>query len=324
MLTWDWVYLAVGAVLLFGGGEFLVRGSVSIADRFGISKLVVGLVIVGFGTSAPELLVSIQAALGGSPDISVGNVVGSNIANVLLIVGVAALIAPVANSDPAIRRDLVVMVLASIGVTAIFFTGEISRLTGVAMLAALALYLGVTYALEARRVKAANGDAGAIEKSEYAEEQAQKPMSLFLAIVAALLGLVLLVVGARLMVNGAVGIARGFGISEAVIGVTVVAIGTSLPELATAIIASWRRHAEVVLANVVGSNIFNLLCILSITAIIAPIGVAHRFAVLDGPLMTAIAIATLIYLFAFRSIGRWTGALLLALYAGYMGMQAVA
>lgn len=325
LLTWDWVYLAAGAVLLFGGGEFLVRGSVSIADRYGISKLVVGLVIVGFGTSAPELLVSVQAALSGSPDISVGNVVGSNIANVLLIVGVAALIAPVANSDPAIRRDLIVMVLASVAVTAIFFIGEIGRLTGVAMLAALALYLGVTYALEARRVKAANGDdGGAIARSEYDEEQAQKPLSLLLAIGAALLGLVLLVIGARLMVDGAVGIARGFGISEAVIGVTVVAIGTSLPELATAIIAAWRRHAEVVLANVVGSNIFNLLCILGVTAVIAPIGVSPRFAVFDGPLMTAVAVATLVYLFAFRSIGRWTGAILLALYAGYIGMQSVA
>ena len=323
-MMWDWVYLAAGAVLLFGGGEFLVRGSVSIADRYGISKLVVGLVIVGFGTSAPELLVSVQAALAGSPDISVGNVVGSNIANVLLIVGVAALIAPVANSDQAIRRDLIVMVLASIGVTAIFFTGEISRLTGIAMLAALALYLGVTYALEARRVKAANGEAGAIGKSEYAEEQAQKPLPLLMAAGAAVLGLILLVIGARLMVDGAVGIARGFGISEAVIGVTVVAIGTSLPELATAIIAAWRRHAEVVLANVVGSNIFNLLCILGITAVIAPIGVSHRFAVFDGPLMAAVAVATLVFLFAFRSIGRWTGALLLALYAGYIGMQSVA
>ncbi|NDV85655.1 calcium/sodium antiporter [Aurantimonas aggregata] len=324
-MMWDWVYLAVGAVLLFGGGEFLVRGSVSIADRYGISKLVVGLVIVGFGTSAPELLVSIQAALDGSPDISVGNVAGSNIANVLLIVGVAALIVPVSNNDPAIRRDLVVMVLASIVVTAIFFTGEIGRLTGIALVAALALYLGVTYALEARRVKAANGDdGGAIAKSEFDEEQAQKPLSLLVAIGAALLGLALLVVGARLMVDGAVGIARGFGISEAVIGVTVVALGTSLPELATAIIAAWRKHAEVVLANVVGSNIFNLLSILGITAIIAPIGVSQRFAYFDGPLMTAIAAAMLIYLFAFRSIGRWTGALLLALYAGYIGMQAVA
>lgn len=323
-MMWDWVYLAAGAILLFGGGEFLVRGSVSIADRYGISKLVVGLVIVGFGTSAPELLVSVQAALAGSPDISVGNVVGSNIANVLLIIGVAALIAPVANSDRAIRRDLIVMVLASIGVTAIFFTGEISRLTGFAMLAALALYLGVTYALEARRVKAVNGETGAIGKSEFEEEKAQAPLSLAVAIGAAILGLILLVIGARLMVDGAVGIARGFGISEAVIGVTVVAIGTSLPELATAIIAAWRRHAEVVLANVVGSNIFNLLCILGITAVIAPIGVSHRFAVFDGPLMAAVAVATLVFLFAFRSIGRWTGALLLALYAGYIGLQSVA
>jgi cation:H+ antiporter len=323
LLTWDWVYLAIGAALLFGGGEFLVRGSVSIADRYGISKLVVGLVIVGFGTSAPELLVSVQAAVAGSPDISVGNVAGSNIANVLLIVGVAALIAPVSNNDPAIRRDLVVMVLASFALTAIFFTGEIGRLTGIALVAALALYLGTTYVLEARRLKAANGDGGAIAKSEHAEEAAQRQLPLLVAIGAVILGLVFLVIGARLMVTGAVGIARGFGISEAVIGVTVVAVGTSLPELATAIIAAWRKHAEVVLANVVGSNIFNLLCILGITAIITPIGVARRFAIFDGPLLTAVAVAMLVYLFAFRAIGRLSGAILLALYAGYIGMQSV-
>ena len=146
-IVWDIAYLVAGAVLLFGGGEFLVRGSVAIATRYGISKLVVGLVIVGFGTSAPELLVSVQAALSGSPDISVGNVVGSNIANVLLIVGAAGLIAPVANSDPAIRRDLIMMVAASLIAVGLFLTGDIGRLTGAGLLAVLAVYLFTTYAL---------------------------------------------------------------------------------------------------------------------------------------------------------------------------------
>lgn len=317
-IVWDIAYLVAGAVLLFGGGEFLVRGSVAIATRYGISKLVVGLVIVGFGTSAPELLVSVQAALAGSPDISVGNVVGSNIANVLLIVGAAGLIAPVANSDPAIRRDLIMMVAASLIAVALFLTGNIGRLAGAGLLAALAVYLFTTYALEQRRRRLAKGS----DRDNADRDDDEKGLALLPALLRVVAGIVMLVVGARLMVTGAVGIARDFGVSEAVIGVTVVAIGTSLPELATALIAGWKQQSQVVLANVVGSNIFNILSILGATAVIAPIAVSGRFAIWDGPIMAAIAVAMLAYLFAFRTIGRPMAAVMLVAYAGYIAVQA--
>ena len=317
-IVWDIAYLVAGAVLLFGGGEFLVRGSVAIATRYGISKLVVGLVIVGFGTSAPELLVSVQAALSGSPDISVGNVVGSNIANVLLIVGAAGLIAPVANSDPAIRRDLIMMVAASLIAVALFLTGNIGRLAGAGLLAVLAVYLFTTYALEQKRRRLAKGS----DRDNADRDDDEEGLALLPALLRVVAGIVMLVVGARLMVTGAVGIARDFVVSEAVIGVTVVAIGTSLPELATALIAGWKRQSQVVLANVVGSNIFNILSILGATAVIAPIAVSGRFAMWDGPIMAAIAVAMLAYLFAFRTIGRPMAAVMLVAYAGYIAVQA--
>ena len=317
-IVWDIAYLVAGAVLLFGGGEFLVRGSVAIATRYGISKLVVGLVIVGFGTSAPELLVSVQAALSGSPDISVGNVVGSNIANVLLIVGAAGLIAPVVNSDPAIRRDLIMMVAASLIAVALFLTGSIGRLAGAGLLAVLAVYLFTTYALEQKRRRLAKGS----DRDDADRDDDEEGLALLPALLRVVAGIVMLVVGARLMVTGAVGIARDFGVSEAVIGVTVVAIGTSLPELATALIAGWKRQSQVVLANVVGSNIFNILSILGATAVIAPIAVSGRFAIWDGPIMAAIAVAMLVYLFAFRTIGRPMAAVMLVAYAGYIAVQA--
>ena len=303
-------FLFGGLILLFLGGECLVRGSVAIAERFGISRLAVGLVVIGFGTSAPELVVSVQAVLSGSPDIAIGNVVGSNIANILLVLGVAALIAPIINRDSRIRRDVIVMAVATAALVAALAYGEISRLMGAVMLGALALYLALTYVFERNRKASADTAKGN-----------DLPISLPLAIGAAVLGPVLLVIGARLMVDGATGIARSFGVSEAVIGLTVVAIGTSLPELATAIVAAFRRHADVVIANVIGSNIFNVLAVLGITAVISPIPVAERFAATDGPIMLGVALAATVLLFSTKLIGRPLGALLLPAYTAYILIQ---
>ena len=310
-LVWDAGYLVIGLVLLFLGGEGLVRGATSIATRFGLSRLIVGLVIVGFGTSAPELLVSIQAALAGSPDISAGNVVGSNIANVLLIIGVAAAIAPLANTDPSIRRDLIVMVAASVLLEGLFLLGMIDRLGGLLLFAAFALYLTASYLIERKRQAGGPGD----------DPAGDPPMGTLKAALGVLIGIAMLVFGAHFLVEGATGIARDVGISEAVIGLTIVALGTSLPELATAIVASRKNEAEVVLANIVGSSIFNILCILGITALIEPITIADRFARADGPIMVAVAVAAAIYLFTCRQINRVTGLALVGLYAVYMGVQ---
>ncbi|RFC61963.1 sodium:calcium antiporter [Fulvimarina endophytica] len=312
-MAWDLLLLASGLALLVAGGEGLVRGSTDLAARLGLSKLIVGLVILGFGTSAPELLVSIQAALAGSPAISIGNVVGSNIANVLLIIGLVALIAPLPNRDPAIRRDAAVTLAASIVIVLLFLTGTIDRIAGFLLFGALLVYVAVCYVLETRRARASAQGDEAVETAS---------MSPLLAGVAVVAGVAMLVFSARFMVDGATGIARDLGISEAVVGLTIVAIGTSLPELATAIVAARKNESELVLGNVFGSCIFNILCILGITAIIMPIPVDERFAFVDGPVMIAVAAASAVYLFTRGVIGRKTGAAMLLAYGGYLVAQA--
>ncbi|MEE4239607.1 MAG: calcium/sodium antiporter [Anderseniella sp.] len=311
----DLAFIAAGLVLLFVGGEGLVRGSVAIAERMRISKLVVGMVIVGFGTSTPELLVSLQAAMAGSPEIAIGNIIGSNIANVLLIIGAAALIWPIANADPSMRREGLVMLAVSAALVPLLMTGMVSRVAGLAMLALLAGYLFITYRIESRRRESAF--------THEADEVADIPLKPAMAAAAVVIGLGMLMLGARLLVDGATGIAREFGVSEAVIGLTIVAVGTSLPELATSVVAALRRHADVALANIVGSNIFNILAILGITAAISPIPVASRFATLDGPVMLAVAAVLVVLLFAVKQIGRPLAALLLVAYAAYIYASAL-
>ncbi len=311
----DFGMVAAGLVLLFLGGEGLVRGSVAIATRLGISKLVVGMVIVGFGTSAPELVVSLQAALAGSPDIALGNVIGSNIANILLILGIAALLTPLANEDGGIKREALVMLLAAAALVAALWYGELNRLIGFALLAGLAVHLTLAF-LKERRSRADIAEGAAYEHE--ADEVTDIPLKLPIAILATLAGLGLLVVGAELMVEGATAIARDFGVSEAVIGLTIVAVGTSLPELATAIVAAIRRHADVVLANIVGSNIFNVLAILGITATIAPIGVSERFLLIDGPIMLVVTLLAFVILLRARTVSRLIGGGFLASYCGYI------
>jgi cation:H+ antiporter len=314
-LVTDLAFIAAGLVLLFVGGEGLVRGSVAIAERMRISKLVVGMVIVGFGTSTPELLVSLQAAMAGSPEIAIGNIIGSNIANVLLIIGAAALIWPIANADPSMRREGLVMLAVSAALVPLLMTGMVSRVAGLAMLALLAGYLFITYRIESRRRESAF--------THEADEVADIPLKPAMAAAAVVIGLGMLMLGARLLVDGATGIAREFGVSEAVIGLTIVAVGTSLPELATSVVAALRRHADVALANIVGSNIFNILAILGITAAISPIPVASRFATLDGPVMLAVAAVLVVLLFAVKQIGRPLAALLLVAYAAYIYASAL-
>ena len=311
----DFGMVAAGLVLLFLGGEGLVRGSVAIATRLGISKLVVGMVIVGFGTSAPELVVSLQAALAGSPDIALGNVIGSNIANILLILGIAALLTPLANEDGGIKREALVMLLAAAALVAALWYGELNRLIGFALLAGLAVHLTLAF-LKERRSRADIAEGAAYEHE--ADEVTDIPLKLPLAILATLAGLGLLVAGAELMVEGSTAIARDFGVSEAVIGLTIVAVGTSLPELATAIVAAIRRHADVVLANIVGSNIFNVLAILGITATIAPIGVSERFLLIDGPIMLLVTLLAFVILLRARTVSRLIGGGFLAAYCGYI------
>lgn len=309
--------LAAGLILLVAGGEGLVRGAVALAPRLGVSPLMIGLTVVGFGTSTPELVTSLQAAFAGSPGIAVGNVVGSNIANILLIGGVAAVLMPFAVSRDAFRRDGTVAVLAALACVAVVLTGALSRPAGVALLAGLALYLTVAY--RAERATATDEPARASE----ANTDMGAP-SLPISIAFALGGIVLTVLGARLLVTSASALASGWGVSDAVIGLTVVAVGTSLPELVTAVMAAVRRQGDVAFGNILGSNIYNVLGILGVTALVHPIPVPASIAAVDIWVMLAATGALAAVAISGWRVTRGEGVALLAAYASYVGWLAVA
>jgi cation:H+ antiporter len=295
------------------GGELLVRGAVSAAKGFGISPMVIGLTLVGFGTSTPELVTSVQAALTGSPGIAMGNIVGSNIGNVLLILGIAALLAPIAVAPGALRRDGSAMLVATALCLGVVLMGTVSRLMGLGFVVVLALYLWHTLRSERREATATpvyEAEAEAVPAPE---------MRLGIALTLALGGLVVTILGARALVSGAVSLAQAAGISETVIGLTIVAIGTSMPELVTSVIAVRKGQGEVAFGNVLGSNIFNILGILGITALIAPLPVPAE--IIRGDIWVMLASALLLVVFA-RSgwrVGRREGAVLVAGYGVYLG-----
>jgi len=300
----DYLYILIGLVGLFFGGEALVRGSVNIARRMAISPLVIGLTVVGFGTSTPELLVSVQAALRGAPDIAIGNIIGSNIANILLIVGLTALVWPIHVAGCSMRRDTAFMIAAGLFLVPLFALGEIGRLAGTALLAGLGFYLLWTFLKPEQ--DSANGESEAA------------PISVVISLLWVAGGLAALLFGAKFLLEGAVSIARDFGVSEAFIGLTIVAVGTSLPELATSLIAAFRRQSEIAIGNIVGSNIFNVFGILGLTAVISPIAVAPRFLTFDLPIMIVVSLVLTGLLLALRQISRGMGALMLLGYAGYV------
>jgi cation:H+ antiporter len=299
-----YILFVVGLVALFFGGEYLVRGASGIARTFRLSPMVIGLTIVGFGTSAPEMLVSVQAALAGQPAIAIGNVLGSNIANILLILGVSAVIAPLLIPLRKIWRDLGFMLLATATIWVMLLDGEVTRIDGLLLFAGLVAFLLTAFL------------TGAVEPQE--EKADATPV--WLSTVQTIGGLVVLVIGARLLVDSATDIARTFGISEAVIGLTIVAVGTSLPELATSVIAAMRKQTEIAVGNVVGSNVFNIFGILGVTALISPIPVADRFAAIDMYWVAGTAIGLTVIAAAMGGLPRLAGALLLAAYGGYLAL----
>jgi cation:H+ antiporter len=309
----DYAYVAAGLALLLLGGEGLVRGSVAVAERLNLSTLLVSMVIVGFGTSAPELMVSTAAALKGAPNIALGNVVGSNIANILLILGMSAVIAPLACTRPEIMRDALAVLVASFVLVGLAQHGMIGRLSGFIMVAALGAYLSYAYLTERN---ASRRDE--VFRERIAEDLGKPGMGLATALTLCVLGLVFLVAGAHLLVEGATAIAQRFGISNAVIGLSLVAVGTSLPELATAAISAYRKHQDVVIGNIIGSNLFNILGILGVTGIVVPIPIEGRIADIDIWIMLAVAIALAPIIWTGRVISRIEGSVFLTLYVVYM------
>lgn len=313
------IYLTLvgGFILLLIGGDLLVRGAVGVARRFNVSPLLIGLTLVGFGTSTPELVTSLQAAAIGSPGIAVGNVVGSNIANILLILGIAALVQPIAVDPAALKRDGSMLVIATAACAVAILAGTLSPIAGGLFIAGLIAYVVFTYLRERRAP-----DASAAMHTHEAESVAEAPANVWLGIGLFVVGLAATVFGARLLVGGAVELARGYGISETIIGLTIVAVGTSLPELVTSVMAAIRRQGDVALGNVIGSNIYNILGILGITAILIPIPVPPEIMRLDLWVMIAVTALLLIFAFTGRKLSRMEGGVLTAGYAAYLAVLA--
>ncbi len=313
----NYMIMIAGLALLLAGGEGMVRGAVGIARRARISPMIVGLTIVGFGTSAPELVVSVDAVLSGIPGLAVGNVIGSNIANMMLVVGTAAIIAPLTVHRDVLVRDSVVLVGATLLFVAIALAGTAGTEHGLLMLLALGLYLGFSVWIDRRRTTG----AAELHSAESEEIETGLPDNVPLLIFVTLAGLAALIGGSRLAVEGATAIARGYGISEELIGLTLVAVGTSLPELATAIIAARRGHDDVCVGNVIGSSIFNLLAITGASAIVGKVPFSPEIVSFDIWALLAVTVILIVVMLTARKITRAEGLVLLALYAVYIGVH---
>jgi cation:H+ antiporter len=313
-MTSPFFFLVLGLVLLFAGGEWLVRGSAALALRLGLKPLVVGLTVVAFGTSAPELVVSIKAALADRGAIAIGNVVGSNSLNIGLILGLTALIFPLKVQLQILRIDQPIMLGVTVLAVAFLADLHVGRIEGGILLAGLLAYVTFTVISALRTVPSAEVSA------EFAEAMPPIRGNIWrdLALIAA--GLVALIYGSRYLVLGAVDLARGFGISEAVIGLTIVALGTSTPELVACLVAAIKKEPDIALGNIIGSNIFNILGILGASALVRPLDGAGIQRV-DLWVMLAFAAVLLPILFTGRRMSRGEGALLLAGYAGYIAFQ---
>lgn len=312
------LFLIAGVVLLFFGAEFLVRGAVALAQRIGISPLLVGMTIVAAGTSAPELVVSVDAALAGAPGIALGNVIGSNICNVLLILGLAAVLKPVSVNPREVRRDLKVLLAASVALTAVTLLGEVSRPAAALLFGAQVLYIVTSYVMEKRRPT----EVTELYEAEVDEFEG-KPRPVWVDILAVVGGVAVLVVGSRLMLTGATDIARAIGVSETIIGLTLVALGTSLPELATSVVAALRGHSDVAVGNVVGSNIFNALFIIGTAGLVAPLTVPTSIIGFDIWVMLAVAVFAVATLWR-GNFGRIAGSFALAGYVAYIAVSYLA
>ena len=352
----------VGLLFLLGGGEVLLRGAASLAACLGLSPLLIGLTVVAAATSMPELVVVVLSGLEGVPDLGVGNVIGSNIANILLILGTAAVLYPIATRPEHVLRDGMVLLVATVLFTAFAFTNTVGRIEGCLMLVALVLYLVFSYFNDRRingkrsreqAAKAAPAEAAeesatresadretadpgdlpggelpcddmlqsAALKDERCVEEAPVRFGWMMAVVFVVAGVGALVGGSHLLIEGAVDIARGLGVSEAVIGLTLVAVGTSLPELATAIVAGMRRHSEIALGNVLGSNLFNLLLVLGVLALIIPFQVAPEMLHFDIWVMVGAVVVLLPVMMTGWRIGRREGAVFLIAYGIYVAMK---
>ncbi|HSJ23615.1 MAG TPA: calcium/sodium antiporter [Longimicrobiales bacterium] len=309
------VLFIAGIVLLISGAELLVRGASRLAVAVGITPLVVGLTVVAFGTGSPELAVGIQAGAAGQADITIGNVVGSNIFNVLLILGISATVAPLVVSQQLVRLDVPIMIIVSVAFLLMSLDGVVDRGDGAVLVTASVLYTYMLVRISRRETAAVHAEYEGAYGSAPSRDQGRWPVHALLV----LLGLALLVVGSRWLVDGAVSIAGALGVSELIIGLTIIAAGTSLPEVATSIVAGLRGERDIAVGNVVGSNLFNILVVVGVTAAVTPGGlrVAPAAINFDMPVMIAASVLCLPIFFVRYRIGRWEGALFLSYYIFY-------
>lgn len=306
------VTLAVGLIVLAAGAEALIRGAVRVARALGVSPFVVGFTVIGFGTSAPELVVSFSAALGGSSEIALGNVVGSNIANVGLVLGAAAVVAPLAARMRLLKVEVPLVIGASLLLWGLCRDGHLGRTDGAILLTGFAGLVAYMY-------RSARAEPPEV-KEELGLAVADK-MRVWVAVLLVAVGLCGLVGGAHLMVTAAVELARHLGVSEWMIGLTVVAVGTSLPELSVSVAGALRGEADIVLGNVAGSNLFNVLLILGATAVVQPMGVPATARTVELPVMTGFAVLLMLVVANGLRVHRWEGVLLLAAYVGFVAWQ---
>ena len=307
-----WLLLVVGLVLLVVGADVLVRGAARLAANFGIPSLVIGLTVVAFGTSAPELAVSVKAAYSGQAELAIANVVGSNIFNILFILGVSAIIAPLVVSQQLIRQDVPIMICVSLLAVRMALDGQINRLEAAVL--ALGLIVYTSFLFYQGRKQGADAVDGEVDELLSVEVPAWKNILLVVG------GLILLVLGARWLVQSAVEIASAWGVSEAVIGLTIIAMGTSLPEVMTSIVAALKGERDIAIGNVVGSNIFNVLSVLGISGVVSPTPLlaGAQMAQIDIPVMLGVAALCAPLFFTGAIVSRIEGALFLVLYGAYV------
>lgn len=311
------LYALLGLLLLGLGGDLLVRGAVGLAELFRISPLFTGLVLVGFGTSMPELVTSLSAALQGSPGIAIGNVVGSNIANILLILGLTAVIRPIPADPRSFRRDAPMLAFATLTCLVVVETGSVGRASGMFFLLALAGYLAYTHRAEKRL-----HDASALLHEQQGRLLRPALRSGWISAAFALLGLGGIMLGADYLVSSSIVLAAALGVPDSIVGLTVVAVGTSLPEFATSVAAALKRQTDIALGNIIGSNIFNILGILGTTVLVRPIAIPENVVVFDAWVLLAVTGLLLYYAMSEARISRLEGFVFLALYAVYIALMA--
>jgi cation:H+ antiporter len=312
------IQFIAGFILLLFGAEYLVRGAVALARRLSIAPMIIGMTIVAYGTTAPEMVVSLQAAVDGLPGISVGNVVGSNITNMLLILGVSAVIFPIVVQPTSLIRDAAMCMGAALAFTALALSGTIERWHGALMVAMLIAFSIFAFMQERRRSNA--NDPGSMAE-ELAEEFNEPAGPAWLSLLSVVGGIVAVVTGAKLLVTAAVATARTLGVDEAVIGLTIVAVGTSLPELATAVVAAIRKHSEVAVGNILGAGIYNLFAIMGLVAVVTPIPVPAQIVAFDLWVMVAVTALLLTLLLWRKGLSRPVGAMFLAGFVAYTAVQ---